>query len=489
MSARRQTAFLGLDLGGTGAKAGVFDRDGRLLGQGRATCTPVTTTQGHTEVPIEDLYAAAQSAARQAIGESKAAIAAMSVCSQGETFVSLDSQDRPLHRAILWYDSRAAEQAGRLRETVPPPPGEFPLYLEPISTGAKIMWLRERFPHIMARADRFLLLPDYLAYRLTGEAVIDPSTAVSTGLYADDMGDYWPPALEAAGVRSEQWARIQQPGTVIGQVLPQAAEEWRLSAETLLVTGTNDQYAGALGAGNWEPGIASETTGTCLGVVTLSQRLPRPLPPGLFGGRFPITEYQFALAYAKTAGLVLDWLQREVCPGKTRAQLEALAAEVPPGCEGLTVLPHFEGRVSPSPRPQARGLICGLGLHHTAGHLYRAVLESLAFVLRQMLELLEEAGLSVRVIRAAGGGARSDLWLQMKADVTGKPVERPAVTEAATQGAALLAAVGAGEFASIREGAERWYRVDRAFVSQEEARPAYELAYRAFCTLERRAYP
>jgi xylulokinase len=472
-------AFLGLDLGGTGAKAGVFDAGGRLLGQGRAACTPTTTPDGYSEIPIETVYEAARQATRQALAEAGTPVAALALCTQGETFVSLDARDHPLHPAILWYDARAQAQAAALRERLAGAPGAAGLAVDGICTAPKIMWLRERFPAVMARARRYLLLPEYFAYRLTGEPVTDPDAAASTGLYVYDTPEWHDAALPAAEIPRAALARIQPAGTPVGRLLPSVAEQWGLDREALLVTGCNDQYAGALGAGNCRPGLASEMSGTCLAVVTLVQRLPDPLPTGLLTGRFPLPEYQFALAYAKTAGLVLEWFQRVFAPGLTLADLEALAATSPPGSRGVVALPHFDGQVVP-PDPRARGLLYGLGLGHGLGDLYRAPLEALAFTLREMLERLARAGLSVAVLRCLGGGARSDLWLQMKADITSRPVERPAVPEAATAGAGLLAATGAGEFPSLREAAEAWYHRDRTWDPRPQETAAYDEAYHAW---------
>ena len=332
----------------------------------------------------------------------------------------------------------------------------------------------------MAGARRFLLLPDYFAFRLTGQAVTDPATASTTGLYAHGAPDYVPEALAAAEIERETLARIQPPGSVIGPVFGAAAEEWGMATGALLVVGTNDQYAGALGAGNCRPGIVSETTGTCLALVTLAERLPDALPAGLLSGTFPVAPYHCALAYAKTAGVVLDWFRGVFCPEKTFADLEALAAGVPVGCSGLTALPHFDGMVSPAPNPAARGAFCGLTLAHSLGDMYRALLESVAFSLRENLDLLAENGLPAEAIRSIGGGARSDLWLQMKADVAGRPVERPAVTEAATLGSALLAALGHGRFPSLAEASASWYRVGRLFAPDAERHAAYAEPYERY---------
>lgn len=479
-------AYLGLDLGGTGAKAGVFDHNGILLGSGRGACSATVTSDGRAEVPIEDVYAAAREAARQAIDQSGADIRALAISSQGQTFVSLDKDDRPLHPAIIWYDSRASEQAARMKSAVASA-DPMPV-IEAISTAPKVMWLRDNCPGLMDRARRYLLLPDYFAYLFTGDAVTDPSTASSTALYADDAPGYSAQALAAAGIGESQVARILPSGSPIGKVRPEIAAEWGLSTETVVVAGCNDQYAGALGAGNCRPGIISETTGTCLALVTLTDRPVANVSEGLWVGRFPIARYQFGLAYAKTAGVVLEWFNRQFCPTMTLADLDKLGAGSAIGANGLTVLPHFDGMVSPKPNPDARGFICNINLGHTLGDMYRAILESLTFSLRENVEFVKQAGFETGVLRSIGGGAKSDFWLQMKADVIGLPVERPAVTEAATLGAAMLAAVGVGDFASLEESSERLYRLERAFQPNCEAHASYQAPYNAYLDLCRRNY-
>jgi len=481
-----RVGYLGIDLGGTGAKAAVYDARGAMLGRGHATFAPTHTSDGRAETTIEEIMAAARAATGEAVAQSCATIRAMAVSSQGQTFVALDEADRPLHPVIMWYDSRAAQEAEQLRAALAGVSAARRLGVETIATAPKIMWLHAHAG--VPRARRYLLLPDYLAYHLTGHAVIDTNTASSTGLFWDDAEGYCQEALDAAGIDEAQLSEIRRPGAVIGTVKAERAREWGLSPETVLVTGTNDQYAGALGAGNTRPGIVSETTGSCLALVALTERLPDPLPPGLFGGRFPIPQYQFALAFAKTAGLVLEWFARECGAGASLANLNAQAAAVPIGSRGVTVLPHFDGAISPHPDARARGHICNLTLGHTRADLYRALLESIAFSLRENLEALRRAGFAVASIRSIGGGAQSDLWLQMKADVSGYPVERPAVTEASTLGAAMLAAVGVGEFASLEGAAAATVRIDAVFTPDAQAKQEYEDAYQQYQRLSRMLY-
>ncbi|MFH1968733.1 MAG: FGGY family carbohydrate kinase, partial [Verrucomicrobiota bacterium] len=270
-------AYLGLDIGGTGVKAGVFSRDGKMLAFSRRSFEPTVSADGHVDISIDIIYESARKSVREAVKKSGAKILAMVVSSQGETFVALDENDRPLHDAIMWYDSRAGRQAEELCDTVQSAARRKPS-IDAIMTVSKIKWLHENRPELMQKVRRFLLLPDYISYRLTGLAAIDMNTASSTGLLTPDENKYDPAILKAGGVDLSQLSTILIPGTPIGKIKTPVAENWGLAPDTLMVAGTNDQYAGALGAGNCRPGILSETSGTCLALVTLTRKRPRGLP-------------------------------------------------------------------------------------------------------------------------------------------------------------------------------------------------------------------
>ena len=473
--------FLGLDIGGTGVKAALYDGSGTLLGLGRRSLEPIRHPDGRVEIEIGTIEEAARGAVREALRGQAVMPAALAIVSQGQTFVSLDGKGRPLHPAILWYDSRATKEAEALNRRLEEEPTPAPRF-SAISTGSKIRWWFQRDPERMAAARRFLLLPDYFTWCWTGRAVTDPHTAGSTGL-TDGGLTYHPAALSAVGLRPEQLAEIQPPGSVVGPLRPDVAESWGLPAGLPVVIGTNDQYAGALGAGVAGEGLLSVATGTCLAAVTLVRGNPPPLPPGLFVGEFPLPGFSFVLAYAKTAGIALEWFRREFAAGLSLSDLDGEAAASPPGSRGITVIPHFDGKVSPTPRPEERGRFAGLGLHHQRADLYRALLEALAFCLRENLEALMVAGLGVAAIRAHGGGAASPFWLQMLADVTELPVERGQVTEAATLEAAMLAAAGSGEFATIEEAVQRMYRTVQRFEPRAEMAASYREAYARYARL------
>lgn len=485
----KEEAYLGIDVGGTGAKAGVLDGNGRLLGFAHRPYSPQLTEEGYIEIPIQTIYSAAREATVSAMRASGARVVALSICSQGQTFVCLNEHDEPLYPAIIWYDARATEQAKRLSRALESSNlGEPMPYVTPIASGPKVMWLHEHFPVRMAAARRYLLLPDYLSYRLTGRAVTDPCTASSTALYAEDAPDYSAAALNAAGIRKNEVAEIQKCGEPIARLAPKSAEEWGMDADTLVVTGTNDQYSGALGAGNCRPGIVSVTTGTALALVTLTERLPQLMPPGLLGGRFPIPRYQFALAFSKTAGVVLEWFNRELSPNQSLPELDEMASRVPIGSRGVVMLPHFDGMISPVRDQDARGAFLNLSLHHTRVEMYRATLEGLSCNVYENLELFWRCGFPTEVVRLIGGGAKSDFWSQMIADVTGMPVERPVFREAGVVGAAMIAAVGAGAFSSLEESSAALYRRERVFSPDPANHALYEKLCKNYIQLYRHVY-
>lgn len=472
--------YLGLDLGGTSAKAAAFDRAGRARGFGRAVYAPAAPAAGWAEAPIEAIHAAAQAAVRSALRGSGGAVRAMTVSSQGQTFAALDEADRPLYPAIMWYDSRAAAQAEQLTALF----AARRVGIEgvaPIATVAKIMWLKEHFPERLRRARRYLLLPDYFAYHLAGRAMVDDNTAGSTGLYLEKNADFSAAALAACGIARGQMSEVAPPGTPVGLILPDRAADWGLSPETLLVVGTNDQYAGALGAGNCRPGIVTVTFGTCLALLTLARGPSGLLPPGIFDGKFPLPDLRYRLAFAKTAGVLLDWFRRELGGHLTFNELNAAAQAVPPGSRGLTVCPHFDGRISPAPDGAMRGAVLHLTLRHTRGDVYRALLEALAFCLRENLELFSRHGLPAEIVRVIGGGAGNDFWMQMQADISERDIERPASTEAAALGAAMLAMAGAGgPGTDLAEISASLYRAGRVFHPAAAPAAEYTAAYRRY---------
>lgn len=467
--------YLSFDIGTTALKTALVGADGSVGALAEVEYTPSTPQPGYVEMAPEVYWDAAVEGARRVLAETgTSAVAAIGFSSQGESFVAVDEHGEPLGPAIVWLDARALELTKRWeREWLSAEHYRaitgYPWVLEGL-TLFKLAWLREHAP-AMHRAARFLFLPDLLIRRLTGEVATDFNIAQMSGLYDLRTGAWSEELLEAAGVSADQLPRVGAPGDPVGPVLHEAAEALGIAPGATVCLGCNDQLAGAIGAGNVRPGIISETTGTALAVVATTAELLDDAR--FYVGRHAVPGLSYAMPYAAVSAAVLTWF-RDLCAGADYDALLAAAAQVAPGSDGLTVLPHFAGT---GDHPEARGALVGLTLGHGRGHIARAIMEACACLLRELVAPIADHGTRFRAIRSLGRSARSDLWLQMKADALGAPVERPACPEAASLGAAMLAAAGIGHFASLAEASEEWYRPAASFEPDPSAADTWDEIY------------
>jgi sugar (pentulose or hexulose) kinase len=489
--------LLGIDAGTTSLKAGIFTPDGTCLGIGREEYTLRTPQPEWAELEAETYWGGCVRSVRQALaasGVDPAGVVALAVSSQGETTIPVNAQGRALRPAIVWLDNRAGREAGQLaaqfgsrayRMTGIPD-------IAPTWTACKLAWLREHEPKVFAAAYKFLLVQDYLVHHLCGEFVTEGAVACTTLLYDIVRHDWWEEVLAAVGVEPRRLASIARPGAAVGKLTASAAETLGLPPGVLVVLGGMDQAVGAIGAGNVAPGMVSESTGAALAVqVTIAS------PDVDQSARTPVYVHSVPGRYlfvpvCPTAGMALKWFrdvfgQEEIASARQANMdsydlLTALAAQIAPGSDGLVMLPHLMGAYSPEYNMSARGVFSGFTLGHRKGHFVRAILEAVAFILRRNLDLVAQAGVPVKEVRSGGGGARSLLWNQIKADVCGVPVVTLANEETALLGDAILAGVASGVFSSIEEGSQSMVAVGgRMEPGPQQA--AYARAYRRYCDL------
>lgn len=487
--------LLGIDAGTTAVKAALFEPTGRCLGIDREEYRLSTPQPDWAELDPEIYWQACRRAVRRVLQEAAAApdqVVALGVSSQGETTIATGEDGRPLRSALVWLDNRAVQEAAFLAEQL----GERAYVttgvpdVGPTWTACKLLWLKKHEPEVFASAHKFLLVQDFLVHRLTGEYVTEGAVASTTLLYDIVQRSWWDDALAVVGVEARRLPTISRAGAVAGTLTAGAAEALGLRQKTLVVLGGMDQAAGAVGAGNIVPGMVSESTGAALAVqvtiptaeVDRSRRTPVYIHsvPGLY----------LFVPICPTAGMALKWFRDGFGAGGAAAngaddgyeQLTALAAQVPPGAEGLVMLPHLMGAFSPEYNMAARGVFSGFTLGHHKGHFVRAILEAVAFMLRRNLELVAQAGIAASEVRTSGGGARSLLWTQIKADVCGLPVITLANEETALLGDAILAGVASGVFASIEEGCRRMV-AERGRILPGPNAAAYADGYRRYCDL------
>jgi sugar (pentulose or hexulose) kinase len=469
--------YVAFDVGTTSVKVVLFDRDGRLAAKTIASYQLETPGVNRYEADPELYWNAVAGGIREVMRRSGAdagEVRTVSGCSQGETVVLLGADDRPVRRAIVWLDQRARDEVAELSRLVP----NDELYrvtgltdMDPTWTGPKLLWVRRNEPEVFRAVRRALWVEDWITFRLTGRSCSSANLLSSSTFVDVHRKAYWPKTVEAVGMDGKL-PEIVESGAAVGTVLPRVAAELGLSPKTLVVKGSMDQAVSALGAGNIEPGIVTETTGSVMAIgVTSRTADPRaavrlPYQPHVVPG------YLY-LPYVQTAGSAYTWWRDQFSPAEVDAaggDLEAayehmnrLAAAVPAGSEGLVFLPFLAGAGTPENDPDARGVFHGLTLKHGRGHCARAIQESIAFLLKKILADFARSGSTFSEVRSMGGGARSDLWLQIKADVTRLPIVRMEEEETSTLGAAMLAAVRCGDYPDAAAAAKAMVRLGRRF--------------------------
>lgn len=495
--------LLGVDAGTTSIKAGIFSPDGRCMGIGREEYQLEAPAPERAQLNPSVYWQACVRTVRQALGEAGVPsdeITALGVSSQGETTITLDSAGRAIYPALVWLDNRAASQAATLAASFGPIVYAHTGIPEIIATwpASKILWIRENEPEVFGRAAKFLLVQDYLVYRLTGRFVTDGSISCTSLNYEFIRHQWWRDVQDAIGIRADQLPEILPPGSAVGGLSHEAASELGLTTQCSVVLGGMDQSVGAIGAGNYKPGLLSETTGAALTVqATIADPLiDRSETVPVYVHSVP--GYYLFCPVVPTAGMAFKWFrdtffQDEMARAHAESadsyeRLTQLAHTAPAGSDGLTMLPHLMGAFSPEPNLFARGSFTGFTLTHTRGHFVRALLESVAFLLRQNIESIERTGISIDEIRSTGGGARSALWNQIKANVCNRPIVTLANEDTALLGDAILAGVARGVLPSIEEGCRSMVTV-KAIIPPDAEAASYSEPYRRYCELDRQLSP
>jgi xylulokinase len=490
--------LIGLDVGTTGCKAVVFDEDGSYLASASREYPVLLPHPGWAEHDIDTVWELALDSLAAAIAKAGVReVAAIGLSVHGEAVTPVDDHWRPLRPTILGMDTRTDAQNEWLRERF----GAKALFeltgmpIHTVNTLPKLLWIRQHEPETWAAAAHFLLVEDLFIARMTGRAVTSACLASRSQLFDLEAGTWSAQVLDALELSPDRLAEVAPSGTRVERLRPELTQRLGLASPPDVVTGGHDQACGALGVGLTRPGLAMVSTGTAE-VVEVALSTPVVSEPLYEGNisvyRATVPELFLAMTLNHSGGLALRWLRDGFCePQLERASTsnvdayDLILAGASADPSGLLVLPHFAGAGTPSFDTASRGAILGLTFSTTRTDLAKAILEGLTYELRLNLDLLRAGGATIDVLRAIGGGARSPLWLQLKADITGIPVITPRVTEAAALGAALLAGAGAGLFASASEAAERYLDLTEAY----EPDPVRHAAYTRLFELYREVYP
>jgi xylulokinase len=487
---------LGIDVGTGGTRALIIDQQGATRGSAVVEHPPFSVPQpGWAEQDPEDWWRATREAIRNALRNSNTRqeeISTIGLSGQMHGAVFLDSENRSLRPAILWCDVRTDAQCGYLEEKI----GRDRIVqltcnaALPNFTLTKLLWVREDSPQLWSKVGHILLPKDYVRLRLTGEFATDVTDASGT-LMLDVANRAWSTQmLEAARIDPAILPKVFESTEITGAVSAGAAEETGLRKGTPVVGGAGDQAAGATGACVVRPGSVSATIGTS-GVVFASTDQPLLDPKGRLHTFCHVMKNRWhVMGVTQAAGLSLRWFRDTFGANAAAGQdpYDALTAEavpIVPGAEGLLWAPYLMGERTPHLDPNATGALVGLRVTHQRGHIIRAILEGVAFSLRDTLTIFRELSIPYDAIRLGGAGASSPLWRQIQADVYGKNVLIPAAKEGAAYGAAILAGVAAGWWPSVDQACDALDAVSAPTPPDPAASRVMEKQYQLY----RRVYP
>lgn len=484
--------LIGLDIGSTGTKCLIVDSDGKVLAHAYKEYGMECPDTGYFELnPLkvwEAVHRVLNSVMKQYPKINKT-LAGLSISSFGEAAVLLDREGRVLGNSLLYIDSRGREQVEKLVEKI----GEAAIVhktgLKPHSmyTLSKLMWYREKQPELYERIHTFLPFGSFILHKLGARPVMDYSLASRTMAFDVHTLKWDKDIIEAAGLSPNIFPEAAELGTVAGQISHQAALEFGLPSELKLVLGGHDQVCAAIGAGITEEGLAVDGIGTveCITPVFSKEKISSKKLASSNLALVPFMNGKYTTyAFNFTGGSLLKWYRDQF---GYEAKLEAehsgksvydiMGEKAGDQPTDLLVLPHFAGAGTPYMNPSAKGAILGLDFNTTKSELYRALMEGVTYEMRLNVEYLEQAGILVDELRACGGGAKSDLWLQIKADIMNKTIVALDIEEAGISGAIILLGVTLGVFPSFKEATRRLVKVNKTFHPQARYKKKYDENY------------
>ncbi len=490
-------SLLGIDVGTTGCKAAAFSEEGRLLASAYEEYDVQRPKPGWAELDAIDVWARVKRMMAQVVSRSASdAVQALAVSSLGEATVAVTEDRRILAPSILNFDARGEEYLESLSHALP---NERLYRINGNTLGnhyglTKLMWIREHQPQLYERAHKFLLWGSFVSFMLGADPVVDYSLANRTLLFDLDREAWSEELLALAGLDRSKLPDTAPSGTVIGTISDRVAGELGLPSNVTIVSGAHDQCANAVGCGVIKEGRAVYGMGTfiCITPVFSERRQPAVMiERGLNTEHHAVPGKYVSFIYNQGGSLV-KWFRDTFAAVEHRQAEEAgrdvyadLFSEIPEGPSGVVVLPHFTTTGPPEFISDSCGVAAGLRLETSRGDILKGILEGTTFYLRECIESLAPTGVEIADFRAVGGGSKSDAWIQLCADIMGRPFVRPKITEAGTLGAAIMAGTGRGVFASFEDGAEAMVSLERTFEPDPQQQKLYESRFEKY----RRLWP
>jgi len=485
-------SFLGIDFGTTGCKAVLFNAVGKSLSSAYREYEIIHDAPGHAELDAIMVWNHVKNLIRECVAGSSEPVEAISVSSLGEAIVPVSQNRLPLGNSLLNFDSRGSNLIPELHAVI----SDEELYLvngNPLAPNyglTKLYWYKKKQPELYEKTYKFLLWGSYILYMLGAEPVVDYALANRTLLLDIEKEEWNSFFLSKLGFSQEKLPELAKAGTVCGKVLPELAGDLGFSSPPLLVVGTHDQCANALGCGVMGHGTAMYGMGTFHCIVSASDvrgDSMKMLSRGLNTEHHAVPGQWVSFIYNQ-GGILLKWFRDTFALGVKEFSAvniyEHLMQEMPAGPSPVSVLPHFTTTGPPDFIEKTSGNISGLTIDTTRGDICKGLLEGIAFYLKENLDNLP-TGMEIAEFRVVGGGSKSDIWMQLTADILERPCTRTVEVEAGALGAAMLAACGCGRYKTIQDAASAMVVFSKTFIPDKRSSKSYYPNYQRY----RELYP
>ncbi|MBR3942514.1 MAG: carbohydrate kinase [Clostridia bacterium] len=484
----------GLDVGTTGCKLTAFDHKGNFI-YNSYKAYEITRKNGEHELDAQVIFAAVCDVIRDTA--QNCALSVLGVTTFGETFVALDQDDNVLLPSMLYTDPRGEKECADLCAIL----GEQKLtYISGVKPHQmyslpKLMWIKNNLPEVYRKIDKILLMEDFIVYMLCGRACIDYSLAARTMAF-DIREKCWSnEILDAAGIDKKLLSEAVPAFNVAGDLKKDVAEKLGIKGTVKIVNGAHDQVASAVGAGVFEKGQAADGTGTVECVTPVFNAIPEN--KSLYDEGYSVVPYVFdgtyvCYALSFTGGATLKWFRDNFAKDKSYKELDDTVKNGP---SGIMILPHFAGAANPYMDNGSKAAMIGLTLEHTASDVYKALMEGVTYEILTNIEHLADANIGIHKLFATGGGATSEKWLQIKADILNRPITSLSAKEVGACGTCMMAGVAVGAYKDLYEAKQIFVKESKTFVPNPEnvkkyqkISGAYKEIYDAIRPIEKKGY-
>lgn len=479
----------GLDIGTTGCKLTVYDDQGRWITNAYREYE-ISRSCGRHEIDAGLIWDSVCQVIKET-AQKAPELAAIGVTSFGETFVMLDEKDQILAPSMIYTDPRGEEEIARLKEIIPESrliqiTGAKPHHT--YSLG-KMMWMKEHQRELYQRTKRILLMADFIVYRLSGTAVIDDSLAARTAAFDIRRRCFSEEILQAAGIDPSLLSTPVPSGNLAGNMKENLQKAFGFSGSVKIIIAGQDQISAAVGAGVLEPGDTVDGTGTVECITPVFQEIPQD--PAFYQHNYSVIPFVFpdtyvCYAYSYTGGAAIKWFRDTFREG---TGYEVLNRSLPGQPTGILVLPHFAGAATPYMDNGSKAAILGITLETGLGDLYQAIMEGVTYEMRLNTELLSRFGIRPKCFRATGGGAKSEEWLQIKADILKTPITALDAMEAGACGSCMMSGVTLGLYSDYHQAKQFFVREKKTFLPNPSRQQTYEEIYQRYRQLYQTVRP